>query len=106
MKKSDDGKLLLEMSLGQLLRRASSKASDLLTFNQSSGSSRILDGEIIYSKNNVCVHPSDVLRVLGEHHPGMIQATEYFFVSWLRCLRCLEVTIKLQCKVINGKNYI
>ncbi|XP_051888889.1 TBC1 domain family member 16 isoform X2 [Pristis pectinata] len=60
------------MSLGQLLRRASSKASDLLTFNQSSGSSRILDGEIIYSKNNVCVHPSDVLRVLGEHHPGYL----------------------------------
>lgn len=72
VKKSDDGKLLLEMSLGQLLRRASSKASDLLTFNQSSGSSRILDGEIIYSKNNVCVHPSDVLRVLGEHHPGYL----------------------------------
>ncbi|XP_048466813.1 TBC1 domain family member 16-like isoform X2 [Rhincodon typus] len=60
------------MSLGQLLRRASSKASDLLTFNQSSGSSRILDGEIIYSKNNVCVHPSDVLRGLGEHHPGYL----------------------------------
>ncbi|XP_062930544.1 TBC1 domain family member 16 isoform X1 [Mobula hypostoma] len=60
------------MSLGQLLRRASSKASDLLTFNQTSGSSRILDGEIIYSKNNVCVHPSDVLRVLGEHHPGYL----------------------------------
>ncbi|XP_078427172.1 TBC1 domain family member 16 [Cetorhinus maximus] len=60
------------MSLGQLLRRASSKASDLLTFNQSSGSSRILDGEIIYSKNNVCVHPSDLLRGLGEHHPGYL----------------------------------
>ncbi|XP_069786192.1 TBC1 domain family member 16 isoform X1 [Narcine bancroftii] len=72
MKKSDDGKIFLEMSLGQLLRRASSKASDLLTFNQSSGSARILDGEIVYSKNNVCVHPSDVLRVLGEHHPGYL----------------------------------
>ncbi|XP_067914334.1 TBC1 domain family member 16 isoform X2 [Heterodontus francisci] len=62
----------MEMSLGQLLRRASSKASDLLTFNQSSGSSRILDGEIVYSKNNVCVHPSDLLRGLGEHHPGYL----------------------------------
>uniref|UniRef100_A0A4W3K4M2 TBC1 domain family, member 16 n=1 Tax=Callorhinchus milii TaxID=7868 RepID=A0A4W3K4M2_CALMI len=60
------------MSLGQLLRRASSKASDLLTFNQSSGSLRLLDGEIIYSKNNVCVHAPEVLRGLGEHHPGYL----------------------------------
>lgn len=60
------------MSLGRLLRRASSKASDLLTLNPggSSTSSSILDGEIIYSKNNVCVHPPELLQGLGEHHPG------------------------------------
>lgn len=60
------------MSLGRLLRRASSKASDLLTLNASSGSSTssVLDGEIIYSKNNVCVHPPEGLQGLGEHHPG------------------------------------
>ncbi|XP_007482972.2 TBC1 domain family member 16 isoform X2 [Monodelphis domestica] len=62
------------MSLGRLLRRASSKASDLLTLNPSgsSGSPSILDGEIIYSKNNVCVHPLQVLQGLGEHHPGYL----------------------------------
>ncbi|XP_039596344.1 TBC1 domain family member 16 [Polypterus senegalus] len=61
------------MSLGRLLRRASSKASDLLTLNTSSGGSRlVLDGEIIYSKNNVCVHPSELLHGLGEHHPGYL----------------------------------
>ncbi|NXF36577.1 TBC16 protein, partial [Nyctibius bracteatus] len=62
------------MSLGRLLRRASSKASDLLTLNPggSSGPSSILDGEIIYSKNNVCVHPPELLQGIGEHHPGYL----------------------------------
>uniref|UniRef100_A0A8B9EH82 TBC1 domain family member 16 n=1 Tax=Anser cygnoides TaxID=8845 RepID=A0A8B9EH82_ANSCY len=62
------------MSLGRLLRRASSKASDLLTLNPggSSSSSSILDGEIIYSKNNVCVHPPELLQGIGEHHPGYL----------------------------------
>ncbi|XP_019499920.1 PREDICTED: TBC1 domain family member 16 isoform X4 [Hipposideros armiger] len=62
------------MSLGRLLRRASSKASDLLTLNPGGGSGppSVLDGEIIYSKNNVCVHPPEGLQGLGEHHPGYL----------------------------------
>ncbi|NXL49862.1 TBC16 protein, partial [Podilymbus podiceps] len=62
------------MSLGRLLRRASSKASDLLTLNPGGGSSSAstLDGEIIYSKNNVCVHPPELLQGIGEHHPGYL----------------------------------
>ncbi|XP_061335938.1 TBC1 domain family member 16 isoform X3 [Pezoporus flaviventris] len=62
------------MSLGRLLRRASSKASDLLTLTPGGGSSSpsILDGEIIYSKNNVCVHPPELLQGIGEHHPGYL----------------------------------
>ncbi|KAL4687347.1 hypothetical protein H8959_019475 [Pygathrix nigripes] len=63
------------MSLGRLLRRASSKASDLLTLTpggSGSGSPCVLDGEIIYSKNNVCVHPPEGLQGLGEHHPGYL----------------------------------
>ncbi|XP_036766390.2 TBC1 domain family member 16 isoform X1 [Manis pentadactyla] len=62
------------MSLGRLLRRASSKASDLLTLTPggSGGPSSALDGEIIYSKNNVCVHPPEGLQGLGEHHPGYL----------------------------------
>ncbi|XP_066056548.1 TBC1 domain family member 16 isoform X5 [Chamaea fasciata] len=62
------------MSLGRLLRRASSKASDLLTLTPSSGggSPSVLDGEIIYSKNNVCVHPPELLQGVGEHHPGYL----------------------------------
>ncbi|XP_037113050.1 TBC1 domain family member 16 isoform X4 [Syngnathus acus] len=31
-----------------------------------------LDGEIIYSKNNVCVHPTEPLPGLAEHHPGYL----------------------------------
>uniref|UniRef100_A0A3Q0SS20 TBC1 domain family, member 16 n=1 Tax=Amphilophus citrinellus TaxID=61819 RepID=A0A3Q0SS20_AMPCI len=63
------------MSLGRLLRRASSKASDLLTFNPGAGGSSLrsgLDGEIIFSKNNVCVHPAEPLPGLAEHHPGYL----------------------------------
>ncbi len=71
---SEDGsseRSLEEMSFGRLLRRASSKASDLLTFNVGTGGSRaVLDGEIIFSKNNVCVHPAEPLPGLPEHHPG------------------------------------
>lgn len=62
------------MSLGRLLRRASSRASDLLTLTPagSGGPPSVLDGEIIYSKNNVCVHPPEGLQGLGEHHPGYL----------------------------------
>nr|XP_025038936.1 TBC1 domain family member 16 [Pelodiscus sinensis] len=51
------------MSLGRLLRRASSKASDLLTLNPGGGGGSS-------SKNNVCVHPAEVPPGVGEHHPG------------------------------------
>ncbi|XP_011378015.1 TBC1 domain family member 16 isoform X1 [Pteropus vampyrus] len=62
------------MSLGRLLRRASSKASDLLTLSPGGGGGppSVLDGEIIYSKNNVCVHPPEGLQGLGQHHPGYL----------------------------------
>ncbi|XP_069916068.1 TBC1 domain family member 16 isoform X2 [Oryctolagus cuniculus] len=61
------------MSLGRLLRRASSRASDLLTLAPGAGGSpAVLDGEIVYSKNNVCVHPPEGLQGLGEHHPGYL----------------------------------
>lgn len=79
------------MSLGRLLRRASSKASDLLTLNPGGGSSSssILDGEIIYSKNNVCVHPPELLQGIGEHHPGdrVLQTllAHSFSFSWGLC---------------------
>ncbi|XP_061605373.1 TBC1 domain family member 16 isoform X2 [Phyllopteryx taeniolatus] len=61
-----------EMSLGRLLRRASSKASDLLTFNPGATLRSGSDGEIVYSKNNVCVHPAEPLPGLAEHHPGYL----------------------------------
>ncbi|XP_015445075.1 TBC1 domain family member 16-like [Pteropus alecto] len=62
------------MSLGRLLRRASSKASDLLTLSPGGGGGppSVLDREIIYSKNNVCVHPPEGLQGLGQHHPGYL----------------------------------
>ncbi|XP_077022274.1 TBC1 domain family member 16 isoform X2 [Tamandua tetradactyla] len=70
----EDGNTPPAMSLGRLLRRASSKASDLLTLTPGGGSGppSVLDGEIIYSKNNVCVHPPEGLQGLGEHHPGYL----------------------------------
>ncbi|XP_066093849.1 TBC1 domain family member 16 isoform X2 [Saccopteryx bilineata] len=71
---AEDGNTPLAMSLGRLLRRASSKASDLLTLTPGGGGGppSVLDGEIIYSKNNVCVHPPEGLQGLGEHHPGYL----------------------------------
>ncbi|KAM8947674.1 TBC1 domain family member 16 isoform 2-T2 [Pelodytes ibericus] len=60
------------MSLGRLLRRASSKASDLLTLSSGGGTSSVLDGEIIFSKNNVCVHPPELLQDVASHHPGYL----------------------------------
>ncbi|XP_018092690.1 TBC1 domain family member 16 S homeolog isoform X2 [Xenopus laevis] len=60
------------MSLGRLLRRASSKASDFLTLGSGGGTSSVLDGEIIFSKNNVCVHPPELLQDVGSHHPGYL----------------------------------
>ncbi|XP_058418050.1 TBC1 domain family member 16-like [Diceros bicornis minor] len=70
---AEDGNTPPAMSLGRLLRRASSKASDLLTLTPAgSGPLSVLDGEIIYSKNNVCVHPPEGLQGLGEHHPGYL----------------------------------
>ncbi|XP_072260064.1 TBC1 domain family member 16 isoform X2 [Pyxicephalus adspersus] len=60
------------MSLGRLLRRASSKASDLLTLGSDGGTSSMLDGEILFSKNNVCVHPREVQQDVSSHHPGYL----------------------------------
>ncbi|KAM4691469.1 TBC1 domain family member 16 [Rhinophrynus dorsalis] len=60
------------MSFGRLLRRASSKASDLLTLSSGGGTSTVLDGEVIFSKNNVCVHPPELLQDVGSHHPGYL----------------------------------
>ena len=31
-----------------------------------------LDGEIVYSKNNVCVHPQGLLASTVEHYPGLL----------------------------------
>src|SRR6218665_2231441 len=49
------------------------KASNLLGFG---GQDRLqpppLDGEIIYCKNNVCVHPPANLNRATEHHPGYL----------------------------------
>lgn len=67
---ADDG--IDDMSLGKLLRRASSKASDFLTLGSWVENSSILDGEIIFSKNNVCVHPPELLHNVASHHPGYL----------------------------------
>ena len=49
------------------------KASSLLRFSSSDSlKPPPLDGEIIYCKNNVCVHPPASLLVDSEHHPGYL----------------------------------
>ena len=46
-----------------------------------------LDGEIIFCKNNVCVHPPSMLSTSVEHHPGYltIRAQKVDAVADLTC---------------------
>ncbi|KAK6169034.1 hypothetical protein SNE40_020163 [Patella caerulea] len=48
------------------------KATNLLGIGTDSVKSPPLDGEIIYCKNNVCVHPPAPLTLEVEHHPGYL----------------------------------
>ncbi|GAB1597558.1 TBC1 domain family member 16-like isoform X1 [Argonauta hians] len=49
------------------------KASNFLGFsNTDTLKPPPLDGEIVYSKNNVCVHPPAPLSLDAEHHPGYL----------------------------------
>lgn len=49
------------------------KASSLLRLGSSDSlKPPPLDGEIIYCKNNVCVHPPASLLLDSEHHPGYL----------------------------------
>ncbi len=48
------------------------KASNLLGLNSDDGRPPPMDGEIIYCKNNVCVHPPASLRTESRHHPGYL----------------------------------
>lgn len=49
------------------------KASNFLGFsNTDTLRPPPLDGEIVYSKNNVCVHPPAPLSLDVEHHPGYL----------------------------------
>ncbi|XP_064620976.1 TBC1 domain family member 16-like [Lineus longissimus] len=55
------------MSFSSLFKKAS---TFLGLSSPESGKSPPLDGEIIYCKNNVCVHPPVPLRKESQHHPG------------------------------------
>ncbi|XP_021367695.1 uncharacterized protein LOC110459663, partial [Mizuhopecten yessoensis] len=48
------------------------KASNLLGIGSDSPKHPPLDGEIIYCKNNVCVHPPAPMTMDTEHHPGYL----------------------------------
>lgn len=50
------------------------RASGLLGFSSNDTAKALpLDGEIIFCKNNVCVHPPAILSKQGEeHHPGYL----------------------------------
>ena len=48
------------------------KATNLLGIGGSDLKPPPLDGEIIYCKNNVCVHPPAPLTLDSEHHPGYL----------------------------------
>lgn len=63
-----DLRQLTDMSIGSLFR----KASSLLGMGGDSLKPPPLDGEIIYCKNNVCVHPPAPLALDVDHHPGYL----------------------------------
>ncbi|XP_077979406.1 uncharacterized protein LOC144434783 [Glandiceps talaboti] len=48
------------------------KVSDILGITNDAVKAPPLDGEIIYCKNNVCVHPPTKLSSQIEHHPGYL----------------------------------
>ncbi|XP_033757289.1 TBC1 domain family member 16-like isoform X1 [Pecten maximus] len=48
------------------------KASNFLGIGSDSPKHPPLDGEIIYCKNNVCVHPPAPMTMDTEHHPGYL----------------------------------
>ncbi|KAG9350438.1 hypothetical protein JZ751_026800 [Albula glossodonta] len=61
------------MSLCQLLRQTPSDPSAPLILDTGSGRQMVEpNGEIIFSKNNVCVHPSESLQGQAQHHPGYL----------------------------------
>jgi hypothetical protein len=58
-----------KMSFSSLFKKAS---TFLGLSSPETGKSPPLDGEIIYCKNNVCVHPPVPLRQASQHHPGYL----------------------------------
>ena len=70
------------MTLGNLFR----KASNLFGISSPEHKPPPLDGEIIYCKNNVCVHPPARLSQYGDHFPGYLnirsQDDEVIFSIW------------------------
>ena len=81
------------MSLSSIVK----KASSLLRLGSSDSlKPPPLDGEIIYCKNNVCVHPPASLLVDSEHHPGYLTlrahqsevSSRIFFIVKLLTLLC------------------
>ena len=62
--------LLDPMSFSSIFKRAST----LLGFSPGRDPNKPppMDGEIIYCKNNVCVHPPAVLSDQTEHFPGYL----------------------------------
>lgn len=61
----EDGSSCPAMTLGHLLRPASSWASHLLTLTPAGGNPAVLHGESLYSKNSVCLLPPRACRGWG-----------------------------------------
>lgn len=59
------------MALNNLLRRASSFLG-LIDQDEYARLCKAEEGEVIYCKNNVCVHPPVPIRTEAEHHPGYL----------------------------------
>ena len=84
------------LTLGNLFR----KASNFLGIGSPDFKPPPLDGEIIYCKNNVCVHPPARLSHHGEHFPGYLnirsQDDEVRAGEWSYTKTCGEMWIVKQ----------
>ncbi|XP_063231993.1 TBC1 domain family member 16 [Bacillus rossius redtenbacheri] len=66
--------MILTMSIPNLFKKASSL---ILGKQREKPSAPFADGEVVFSKNNVCVHPPSLLRQDCDvvHHPGYLTVT-------------------------------
>lgn len=81
------------MALGTIFK----KATSILGLGSEHLKPPPLDGEIIYCKNNVCVHPPATLAVDSEeHHPGYLTLRSQNDDDVRSCLHKMTLSMKVK----------